>query len=287
MLGGKTSCSKGINFIRMKIKLFILIVLLNIFLKVTAQNLQKELNKNAVKIEPLDSLNSQVFNLLSKYQVIMIGEMHGTNESANLVLGLSKLFTKLDDSVQVGFEIPSKQMLTFIKQHTDSSILYSDFFARPSGDGRASNAWYNVISNINNNHKASIFFFDTNLSYGDNRDSLMYLNIKSKLIEHPNWKTITISGNVHNGRLPFNNKNTAASFLVQDTDLNITDKLCSLNHEFESGSTLWNDFMPINSVFSKVNFDNYLFLYSNNKSNNYNGIYFTRRLTKSESVISK
>jgi hypothetical protein len=254
---------------------------------VNGQNILTHLKEHAIKVDKIDSLSKQVYDLISSFKVIMLREIHGTNEPANLLTGLVTLLTKYGDSVQVGFELPSEQMKLFLKQHTSSSILKTVFFANPSGDGRASKAWFNAITSINKNKMAKIFFFDWNPGDKGNADSIMYLNIKSKIKEHPNKKTITISGGMHNRILPFEKQNKAATFLMLDKDLNIADSLCSLTHEFESGETLWNKFEVNPSIYAKLAFDNYLFLYPKNSNEPYSGIFFTRKLTKSQSAISK
>ena len=221
--------------------------------------------------------------------------MHGTNEPAKLVAGLTDLFTRYGDSVQVGFEIPSDQMTTFIKQRTDSSVFHSDFFSKYSVDGRATVAWATAIAKARQNSKATVFFYDVNGNYSSDRDSLMYLNIKTKLSEHPKWKTITIGGNIHNMLLPYKGQNKTAYFLYHDTDLNIADRICSLNHQYQSGTMLNNigkglqlrDIGTINSEYSKLNYDNYLFLFPINVVDSYSGMYFTKQVTAAELVNSK
>ncbi|MBK5285240.1 MAG: hypothetical protein JJE25_07530 [Bacteroidia bacterium] len=257
-----------------------------IFSNAGGQVFPNYLKEHAVKIERLDSLNKQVYNLLSDNRLIMIGEMHGTNEPAKFVTGLAKLFADHDDSVQVGFEIPSSQMTAFSKSHTDKSIFQSGFFSQRSTDGRASIAWATAISVISKISKAQIFFYDVNEEdFSDRRDSVMYLNIKSKLLEHPTWKTITLSGNIHNMLLPFRGENKTANYLSNDIELNLEDNLCSLNHRYQKGTANNNrgnglqiyDMGNIETEYSTtVNFDNYLFLFPINYNDKYDGIFFTR-----------
>ncbi len=98
--------------------------LTNIF----GQDLQTQLKENAVKIEHLDKLNKLVFDKLKDFRLIMIGEMHGTNEPANFIIGLTELFANHGDTVQLGFEIPSELMAAYSSLLTDSSVFQSDFF---------------------------------------------------------------------------------------------------------------------------------------------------------------
>lgn len=255
------------------------------------QDLQTQLKEEAIKIVHLDTLDKSVYEKLEDYRLLMIGEMHGTNEPAIFLTGLTELFANYGDTVQVGFEIPSEQMAV------DSSAFQSEFFSTTSEDGRASIAWANAISRLTKNSRVQIFFYDINKSESENhlkRDSLMYLKIKARIINHPNWRTITLSGNIHNMLLKFSEKPTAAYYLCNDKDLNLSDKICTLNHYYQSGTMLNNignglELRQVNnnpSVFSEtLDFDNYLYLYRT--ANTYNGIFFTKTVTPSELTNKK
>lgn len=275
---------------------FILTILLqlpNLF----GQDLQTQLKENAVKIEHLDKLDKLVYEKLKDFKLIMIGEMHGTNEPANFLIGLTELFANHGDTVQVGLEIPSELMTAYNRLLTDSSVFQSDFFLNSFDDGRATIAWASIITRMTRNSRVQIFFYDINNNESrdfQNRDSLMYIKIKQKIIEHPNRRTITLSGNIHNMRLKFRDKLTAAYYLCNDKDLNLIDKICTLNHYYQSGTMLNNignglELRQVNNnptVFSETfDFDNYLYLYPT--ANTYNGIFFTKNVTASKLTTNK
>jgi hypothetical protein len=277
---------------------FLLSILIStlIYCNASGQGFTTTLKENAVKIDRLDSLSQQVYNLLSEKRLIMIGEMHGTNEPAEFVIGLAELFAKNGDSVQIGFEIPSDEMKSFINKHSEKSIYSSNFFSKSSSDGRASIAWANAISRLNKNPRVKLFFYDTNDDYNDDRDSTIFLNIKREMLTHSNWKTITISGNIHNMLLTYKGKNKMAGYLSEDKELNLIDKICSLNHYYQKG-TMNNNFGKglkitdvgnIETIYSTtVAYDNYLFLFPENYNDTYNGLYFTRSVTASKLVNGK
>jgi hypothetical protein len=271
----------------MKKQLFIILILIVSAKASYSQNNKVYLKENALPISRLDSLSSQIYEQINQYQLIMLGEIHGTNEPVNLLDGLASLLTKYGDSVQVGFEIPPNQMATFLKKHTAKSILASEFFSYPSGDGRASNAWYKTMANLNKNKQVEIFFFDNNIGQSGYSDSIMFVNIKAKMIAHPTWKTITICGSMHNRILPYEGQMKIGDYLILDKDLNIADKFCSLDLEFEGGETLWNEFKPMPSFYSSLAYDKYLFLFPKGTNEPYHGIFFTRNFTKSESAVVK
>ncbi len=258
-------------------------------------DLQLQLKENAVNINCLDSLGQSVYDKLNDFRVIMLGEMHGTDEPANFLIGLAELFAKNGDSVQVGFEISNEQITSYLLLQTDSSVFNSEFFLYNSNDGRSSIAWANAIARLTKNLRVKIFFYDINESEDfEIRDSLMYLKIKRKIIEHRNLRIITLSGNIHNMRIPYKEQPTTAYYLCNDKELNLSDKICTLNHYGRSGAMLNNtgkglELRPINrtpSIFSEtLNFDNYLFLYAT--ANRYNGIFFTKTVTASKPVNSE
>ncbi len=254
------------------------------------------IKENAIKVNQLESLNDTIYNFFSDFKLIMVGEMHGTIEPAKFTIGLAQVLTRNGDSVQLGLEIPAEEMAKFISEHSDSSIYSSEFFMKRAIDGRENYAWAELISTLNKNKKVKLFFFDINkkdYKVSGNRDSLMYIKIKNQIQKYPNWKIITLSGNIHNMIKPFRGNNTMGCYIINDHELNLSDKLCSINHCYNSG-TMYNDvgnglelrqIQNFNSIYStSVDYENYLFLYPKTKAENYNGIYFTRYVTAAKIV---
>jgi len=217
----------------------ILLILTSVlsFSSLYAQDFPTYIKENAISINTSNNLNDSVYKLLSGFQLIMIGEMHGTNEPANFLTSLIKLFTDKGDSVQIGLELPSEEMKKFLAEKSDSSVYSSDFFTKKPIDGRESHPWAEIIVTVNKIKNAKIFFFDENKQdreISNNRDSLMYVNIKKQMLKNPKWKTITLSGNIHNMLLPLNGANKMAYYLKTDKELKLTDNICSINHRYKS-----------------------------------------------------
>jgi hypothetical protein len=271
--------------------IFIVFVFIHCNLKSQNSSDHFKTDINIIEIEKLDSLSSLLWPYLTPYKLIMIGEMHGTNEPAAFVTGLAQLFAFHGDSVQVGFEIPSDQMGEFLKVKTEKSIYNSEFFSKISNDGRASKAWATAIATLNKNPRINIFFYDIisgESRFIDDRDSIMYLKIKSNIKAHLKWKTITLSGNIHNMLQPYKGEKKAATFLRNDSELKLKNKLCALNHNYESGTMLNNvgkglELRQVNmgeSSYSKrSHFDNFLFLHTYDPANTYSGFFFTKTVT--------
>jgi hypothetical protein len=276
----------------MKRNILILLILNLTFLCSNGQDDETYLKANAIRFDDPEKLNDSVYALLSPFQIVMVGEMHGTNESAPFISGLTNLLTGKGDSVLVGLEIPSGLMSKFLQLHTDSSVYQSDFFSNPPFlDGRESLSWASLITTLNKNSKVKIFFFDTNREKDvvPNRDSLMAVNIKTQFIKHPDWKMITLSGNYHN---KISDTNTMASVLKR----NVPAKVCSLNVEYNEGSCNANFSHGLEikqlgsypSVFNSTEgYDRYLLLYSAKSNYDYDGIYYTKYITAAKMSISK
>ena len=254
------------------------------------------LREHAIKIQDPNNLSDDVYKAIHNYTVIMLGEMHGSNEPAKFAVSLATLLAQNNNHVQIGIEIPSDQMKKYISNPVDSNVYRSDFFSKKPMDARASYAWADIILKLKNNPKIEIFFFDLNATddyLHATRDSLMYLKIKKRIQLHPTWKTLTISGNIHNRLSPFNNNATMGLYLKNDKELNMAAKILSLNHRFATG-TLWtnedNKLQLYNRDYADspfattVDYPNYLFLYAPGTSTNYSGIYFTRKATPSKLV---
>ncbi len=262
------------------------------FLNVNGQDDETYLKKHAIRIDNPEKLSESIYTLLSPFQIIMFGEMHGTNESAPFFNGLTDLFTNKGDSVLAGLEIPPGLMTQFTTHNTDSSIYQSDFFNNPPFlDGKESFPWANLISKLNNNKKVNIFFFDVNENEGKvyERDSLMSEKIKSQLNQHPSWRIITLSGNYHNR---ITDTRTMTSVLKR----NSTAKICALNMEYKEGSCNANfkyglEIKKLGSYRTIYNstsgYDHYIILLAENSGYDYNGFYYTKYITPAKMTTTK
>lgn len=276
----------------MKRNLLLLLALTLTYLNASGQDDATYLKANALRFDNAEQLNDNVYSLLAPFQIVMVGEMHGTNESAQFVSGLTKLFTYKGDSVLVGLEIPTTFMSKFVSLHTDSSVYQSEFFSTPPYlDGRESLPWANLIATLNNNPKVKVFFFDTDrtkevISF---RDSFMAMNIKTQFNQHASWRMITLCGNYHN---KISNPNAMTSILKR----NIAAKICSLNMEYKEGTCSANfsgvfqqkTLGSYPSVFNTTEgYDKYLLLYQAKSNYDYDGIYYTKYITAAKMVSSK
>ena len=270
----------------------ILLISSLVFFQVNGQDEVTYLKANAIRIDNPEKLGDNVYTLLSPFQVIMFGEMHGTNESTPFVNGLVNLFNSKGDSILVGFEIPPVLMSKFLSIQTDSSVYQSEFFSNPPYmDGKESVPWANLISTLNKNQKVKIFFFDVSPDEGQTfgRDSLMAAKIKAQFIQHPTWRIITLSGNYHNR---ITNTGSMTSILKR----NISSKVCSLNMEYKEGTAFANfthgmEIKQLGSYPSAYNstegYDRYILLLSTKSNYDYDGMYYTKTITAATMTTSK
>lgn len=261
---------------------------------VFAQDFAQYLGENALEISDLEHLNDAIYEQLKTFRYLAMGEMHGTVEPAVFTLGLANLLTQKGDSVLVGLEIGEDAMTKYLEEQTDQSIYDSEFFSNGDADGRGTIAMAKLIARLRLNNRVKLFFFDvTTGNYTDFRDSLMYLNIKRELLAKPNYKLITLSGNVHNMIVSRNGQKKMTLYLMEDPELALSDSTCSLSHHFNRGAMLNNtgnglelrkvDYGP--AVYTTATpFENYLILYKGKFQSPYSGLLFTTVVSPAEMV---
>jgi len=136
--------------------------------------------------------------ILKKYDLIVLGELHGTKEIPEL---MKKIIESLLDEVSLIFlEIPMHQQRyldTYLISEQESSLYEIPFFEHPSKDGRGSKEYLLLIQFLKKMEKKKIFCIDPEKPF--HRDYTMYQNIIKNM---GNSKGIFISGNVHACKQP-------------------------------------------------------------------------------------
>ena len=187
--------------------------------------------KYSIPIDNIPEPNNQVYDKVKGYQVILIGEMHGTAEPAQWLEGIAKGLLQHGKQVIIGIEIPAGSMRPFMEKRGKEGISASPFFTAPNTDGRHSQAWGNLLLAFADS-KVQFVFFDVNENQQAlNRDSIMAENISKALKTNPNAVFVGLCGNIHNMVSKYHEANTMACFLK-----NKGIKLLSLRHFYSSGS---------------------------------------------------
>ena len=249
------------------------------------------IKKNAIKIERVNKLNDAVYDSLVEFQLIMVGEFHGTQEPAQFVAALATLVSRKEGAVSVGLEIPENELLEFSKNPTKENLLSSKFFSKPNLDGRNGQAWFDLVMHCASDPNINLFFFDNIKPNSPNkRDSIMYIGLRNQKMLFPNRKIITLTGNVHNQRVPFRDMVTTGMYCLQDSINFSNSKICSINHAFSEGTMRNNtgNGLELKTVqfeestyTQSVSFHNYLVLYNFGNKTKYNALLYTRKVNHS------
>lgn len=274
---------------------YILTVLLLFSINCYSQDFGEHFKKSAIEIANLDTLSNAIYDSISNFELIMVGEFHGTQEPAKFVAGLSNLISKKEGAVCVGLEIPKNELSEFIQNPSKENLLSSKFFSKTNVDGRNGQSWFDLVMYCTMDSTINLFFFDNSEpSKGEKRDSIMYVGVKNQKKLFPNTKIITLTGNIHNWRVPFNEMTTMGMYCLQDTLHFSSSKICNINHVFSEGTMRNNtgNGLELNTIefeesvmTQSVNFTNYLVLY-NYSGSRYNGILYTRKVNQSNIILN-
>lgn len=252
------------------------------------QNFTQKLKENAIEITTLDSLGNELYSIVKNYDILMVGEMHGTNEPASFVYGLAKLISEKEGKVAIGLEIPKEKMNGISNNVTRDILRKSTFFSEQNIDGRNGSAWFELIVKCGADKNIEIFYLIN--SSDENIDSLMYLEVLNQKKMDAKRKIITLTGNVHNWLIPFKGEKKMATFIAEDTTHFSINKVMSVNHIYNKGTmlnnsgnglelktiegkdTLFNRTLPFQNYFCKILFE---------KQKQYNYFLFTENITHS------
>lgn len=222
----------------MNIKALIILITIISCTPVELTPTQSTLKENAITLRSLSKLNKKLYKAISPYDIIMLGEMHGTNEPAEFAYGLCQLISQHEDQVIMGMEIPPSQMDGFSDTMTVDQIKDLSFFTGENSSGMNGQAWLNLIAKSNENEKIIIKFFDYQRVAP--RDSSMYNSIVDIRMAYPKTKIVTLSGNVHNRLEPYKDKLKLGAYVMNDTINFDENKIISVMHYFNQGTMLNN-----------------------------------------------
>jgi hypothetical protein len=269
----------------------LVIIFLTFITNAYAQDFNAYINLNAIEITRLDSLETNLYEVIKSKELILIGEMHGTNEPSSFVKSLSELILQHESEVCIGIELPAKEINTNQPISVDSILYQSIFFHKENTDGRNGKAWFDLIQYGLSNPKINLFFMDNaKASENDLRDSIMYLSVVDAKLKYPNTKIITLSGNIHNSLVPFRKKPTLGSLCHSDTVHFDSSKIISICHQFDSGYMYNNggEGIQLREIQSQktiyrtaTSYINYILFYETKELSMYNCVFFTNLVTPS------
>ncbi|MGZ3865693.1 MAG: hypothetical protein ACXVC6_07505 [Bacteroidia bacterium] len=253
--------------------------------------------ENAFEIKDRTLANDSLYEKVKGYKAIMLGELHGVKESPEFILGLVKSLQKNGKKVVVAFEIASDGLKSFEKDPTIDGLKKSVFFNTPTQDGRQCVAWAQMLVELRALN-AEVIYINLNFAEkeirNDIRDSIMYQNLNAYFKTDTTRTLVTLTGSLSNKLTPNKGVKTLAYYMQHDNNSCFKDKsILSLIHYHGKGNALYwaNDGFKLREVESNADFyefatgyENYLLIY--NVQEGYNGIFYSKTLTASPSLIS-
>lgn len=249
--------------------------------QLNCQTIEDAIKKTAIECKDWTTANQNIYAALKDYKVICVGEMHGTREPAEFITGLARTFVSNNKAVIVGLEIPENSISHFQNQRDSVGLSKSKFFSDKTVDGRASEAWFRAIIECNKLGVKFCFFDNAN----NNRDLSMYEKLIECYQSDTNAVLLTLSGNIHNRIMPFNDAKTMGCYLKE----RFGNKVCAINH-INNGGTMFSRTSkelkvhtvdPTDNIFSRsTDYESY---YLPNIFNiaEYSGFFYTKKMTAS------
>ena len=248
--------------------------------------------ESCIEIKERRNLPDDIYRQLRSQDAILLGEVHGTNESVDFVEGMVDLWLKSGEKVLLGLEINQDNQPVvdqFMRSGDFELIKNMPFFKREFQDGRSSTAMADLIKAMYKKENLKIVCLDvpSAASYHTNRDSMMAANASAALLSNRDWKLITLTGNVHNKTELGGFGYPMGYWILNDHTLKLNnERMVSIDIVYEEGSS-WNcrgnngvsvckEYLQGNlsgSLAKKYPFDN-SFIYSEHDK-----VFFTRKIS--------
>jgi hypothetical protein len=230
-----------------------------------------------------------IYEKLKDSKAILIGELHGTNESPEYVEGMVDLWLKKGRKVILGLEIDGSEQIkvdSFLSSGDFSIIKKSPFFNRQYKDGRSSGAMGELIKSCYGKSNLKIICIDiANSRKAMNRDSMMAVCIKNTIKSNPESAMITLTGNVHN-KLDSNKFGKTMGYWMYKMPFPVLNQkeIALVDAVFDKGAAwccqpdcgIHNEFATPAWVTDECNYENFVRFYSNGAV-----ILFTKTVTAS------
>lgn len=145
---------------------------------------------------------ASAYDLIAEKRVVWFGEMHGTREAPQLLLGLVRLIASRHPAPPVvALEIPTSEQRAidrYLASGDESVLRATPFFKSELKDGRSSVAMVRLLSQLRTEKKAAVFCFDSpEATTAQARDMAMAQNLRGCARKFPSSKIVVLSGNVH------------------------------------------------------------------------------------------
>ncbi|WP_372368510.1 hypothetical protein [Candidatus Uabimicrobium sp. HlEnr_7] len=269
-----------------------LLLLATTIILLSAQTTQEFIEKNAIRVQ--NELPAKIYKIIKPYRVIILGELHGTNEGPELIYKLSQLIHSKKEKVAVGLEMSEtfqKTIDTFFQTNNFEQLKQSIPFNYPTKfqDGRSSTAIALLIKKAALK-EIPIICYDP--EDWNNRDIGMAKNITKVFQAKKLDKIILLAGNAHALlEKSTQQKSKPMANALFSSKFSIFSQKDILSIHMRSYNTkAWvmlteipkiHHFSPIGTVYSKyIPWDMY-FLHEPHNSKKYNATFFWRNITAS------
>jgi len=152
----------------------------------------------------------QIVSVWDRHRFMMIGELHGTNETPELIAAMLKSRVS-KERVLLGLEIPrdeQERIDTYLQSggsSTSRQAMLQGAHWRGQ-DGRSSLAMIGLLEQLrrlrNSGYKVDVVCFDGSADdfkqASTNRDAVMATNLRAAMKRRPADRTLTLTGNIHN-----------------------------------------------------------------------------------------
>ena len=280
-------------------------------------SLKNYIRKNALELNSLTNLSEENFQFLFNYKIIILGEIHGINETPEMILGIIKLLSALKRHIILAIEVWDSQQDLFEKFMQTGNIELlknSIFFKNTPQYGLGSLAMVKLLQQVRKISDVEVFCFDsfsleskaTNLkeriSLSQDRDFQMAQKLGTKIKENENKTIIVITGGVHastqiNSILGFDYK--PMGYWLSHAENLCSADIFSILLKFERGESFGgiskngiditygvHEMDPIIDDYSQaLNLDRY-FLTFDKKREGHDAIFFNRKITASFPLIT-
>jgi hypothetical protein len=265
-----------------------------------AESTPEYIRQNAVQITK-NIFPSSVLAAVSGQKVLFVGEMHGTNESPELTLGLVQLLSSARPSVLIGLEIPTDaqpEIDRFLQSGDEAILKQLPFFTNSIQDGRRSRAMAHLLSQLRIIHNVTVVCIDPQSQVAGpaptDRDLEMAKNLRLAMGRFKPDVTVTLTGNCHSKLTTQSACNPSMNPMAYDLltlspDLNVKNTL-SLDIRYESASA-WvsmNDFEGVHwfqdapTIYSEaLSWNSYFLIEPTMTTTGYNAALFVRKLSYS------
>jgi hypothetical protein len=191
---------------------------------------------------PIIGLEKQV----KKGGVLLLGEMHGTQEVPRFVAQTVCQATVAGTPVTVGLELPLENQ-TRVDAFLESAgteddwlkLMEAPFWRSPYPDGRSSEAVANMLEQLRQLRSSGLdveaFVFDHPKGQGQEREKAMAATVKQQVESGNDRFYVVLSGNIHartKAGLPWDKKYRPMGLLLKDE----LDEVAALDMAYDSGS---------------------------------------------------